>query len=67
MGRTPDSESGAARHNSTMSHRAPHRRKPELSGHQKQIRFLTRLFVIICSLTTLAFFWFVNRPSSFTH
>jgi hypothetical protein len=46
---------------------ATHRRKPELTGHQKQIRFLTRLAVVICSLVTLAFFWFVNRPGSIHH
>jgi hypothetical protein len=44
-----------------MSHHATRRRKPELSGHQKQIRFLTRLCVVLCSLVTLAVFWLVNR------
>jgi hypothetical protein len=66
MGRTPDSENIAAGHNQIMSH-ATRRRKPELSGHQKQIRFLTRLLVVICSLVTLAIFWLANRPGSLPH
>jgi hypothetical protein len=44
-----------------MPHRAQYRRKPELSPHQKQIRFFTRLSVVLCSLLTLALFWLVNR------
>ena len=50
-----------------MSRHVTRRRKPELSGHQKQIRFLTRMLVLICSLVTLAFFWFANRPGSIAH
>jgi len=44
-----------------MAQHTTRRRKPELSGHQKQIRFLTRLAVVLCSLVTLAVFWLVNR------
>jgi hypothetical protein len=43
------------------------RRKPELSGHQKQIRFLTRLSVVICALFAVAFFWLMNRSSYSSH
>jgi hypothetical protein len=50
-----------------MSSPAPRRRKPELSGHQKQIRFLTRMLVLICSVMTLAVFWFANRHGSIAH
>jgi hypothetical protein len=50
-----------------MSHHAARRRKPELSPHQKQIRFLTRLAVILCSLLTLGIFWFANRSVPMTH
>jgi hypothetical protein len=37
-----------------------------MSGHQKQILFLTRLFVGICSLLAMALFWLANRTSSIT-
>ena len=50
-----------------MPDHTPRRRKPVLSGHQKQIRFLTRLSVVMCSLFTLALFWLVNRTSYLTH
>jgi len=50
-----------------MSHRTTRRRKPGLSGHQKQIRFITRLCVVLCSLVTLAVFWLVNRPGPAPH
>jgi hypothetical protein len=50
-----------------MSHQAKRGRKPELSGHQKQIRFLTRLSVIICSLLTLGVYWLANRPVPIAH
>jgi hypothetical protein len=50
-----------------MPHHAKRRRKPELSGHQKQIRFFTRLLVVLCSLLTLAVFWFVNHTGPIRH
>ena len=50
-----------------MPYNATRRRKPALTGHQKNIRFLTRLSVVICSLVSLAFFWFMNRPGSLPH
>jgi hypothetical protein len=43
------------------------RRKPFLSEHQKQIRFLTGLSVGICTLAAIAFFWLMNRPICFPH
>lgn len=49
-----------------MSNRVVRRRKPVLSEHQKQIRFFTRLSLVICCLFTFAFFWFLNRPSFVT-
>jgi len=50
-----------------MSHYPIYRRKPVLSLHQKQIRFLTGLSVIICSLFGFAFFWMVNWLSYTVH
>ena len=52
---------------SIMSSHARHRRKPALTGHQKQIRFFTRMAVFIFSLLTLAGFWLANRPVPITH
>jgi hypothetical protein len=46
---------------SVMPHQAIRRRKPALTGHQKQIRFFTRVSVVLCSLLTFAVFWLVNR------
>ncbi|MDR3457705.1 MAG: hypothetical protein P4N60_09680 [Verrucomicrobiae bacterium] len=46
-----------------MSHHATRRRKVPLSAHQKQIRFFTRLSVVLCSLLTLAIFWLANHTS----
>jgi hypothetical protein len=41
--------------------RPTRRRKPELSAHQKQMRFLTGL-VLVVGLTTFAVaFWFYSR------
>ena len=42
------------------------RKKPELSAHQKEIRFLTGLSVLVSFLFTMAFFLFMNR-ASFSH
>ena len=50
-----------------MPNNAIRRPKPELSGHQKQIRFFTRLSVILCSLITFAVFWLVNRSGPGPH
>jgi hypothetical protein len=38
-----------------------------LSGHQKQIRFFTRLSVVICTLFAVALFWLLSRNSFITH
>jgi len=38
-----------------------------LSEHQKQIRFFTRVSVILCSLLTLAVFWLISRTGSVPH
>jgi multidrug resistance efflux pump len=43
------------------------RGKPILTAHQKQIRFFIGLFVVICALLAIAFFWLVNRSSFFPH
>jgi hypothetical protein len=37
------------------------RKKPQLSAHQKQIRFLTGLSVVISFLFAAGIFWLVNR------
>jgi hypothetical protein len=49
-----------------MTTHAIRRRKPNLSAHQKQIRFLTGLSVFISLLFVIALFWLVNR-SNFGH
>jgi hypothetical protein len=36
------------------------RRKPELTAYQKQIRFLTGVSILICSLAALFFVWLLN-------
>jgi hypothetical protein len=38
-----------------------HPKKPETSLHQKQMRFLTGLSLIVCSAFFLALFWLMNR------
>jgi len=50
-----------------MAHQTTRRRKPVLSDHQKQIRFFTRLSVVICSLFAVALFWLLSRTSFITH
>jgi hypothetical protein len=50
-----------------MRYRHAHRRKPVLSAHQKQIRFFTRISVVICALLTAAIFFVVNRPIAIHH
>jgi hypothetical protein len=50
-----------------MRNHATRRRKPELSGHQKQIRFFTRVCVVLCSLVTLAVLWVVNHAGPVHH
>jgi hypothetical protein len=37
------------------------RRKPVLSAHQKEIRFLTGLSIIVSLLCVAGIFWLVNR------
>jgi hypothetical protein len=49
-----------------MTYRAAHRHKPKLSGHQKQMRFLTGLAMLFCSLLFAAMLWYVNRPGLLT-
>ena len=50
-----------------MSQHAIHRRKPELSAHQKQMRFLTGLSMFVCMLVAVLLFWAVNRPNFISH
>jgi hypothetical protein len=50
-----------------MPYNPARRRKPELTPHQKSMRFLTRLSVIIWALFALILFWFFNRPGLITH
>jgi hypothetical protein len=50
-----------------MTCRNTYRRKPTLSGYQKQIRFLTGLSVVICTALVVALFWLVNRPIFIPH
>ncbi len=44
-----------------------YRRKPVLSFHQKQIRFLTGLSMGVCTLFVVVIFWLVNRSSFILH
>jgi hypothetical protein len=46
-----------------MEHSHVRRGKPSLSPHQKQIRFFIGLFVVVCTLLAILFFWLVNRSS----
>ena len=50
-----------------ISNRIAHRRKPELSGHQKQMRFLTGLSMAFCCMAFAAMLWYVNRPGLPSH
>jgi hypothetical protein len=50
-----------------MAYQTTRRRKPVLSEHQKQIRFFTRLSVVLCALFALALLWLLNRTSFITH
>ena len=50
-----------------MPHHVTRRRKPELSAHQKQIRFITRLAVLLCSSLTVVVFWLVSRTGPISH
>jgi hypothetical protein len=43
------------------------RKKPELSFHQKQIRFLTGLSMAVCAALLAAMLWLVNRSGSGAH
>jgi hypothetical protein len=43
------------------------RKKPYLSEHQKQIRILTGLSVVICAVLAVVFFWLMTRPSFLPH
>jgi hypothetical protein len=45
-----------------MPNQLAHRRKPELSGHQKQMRFLTGLGMVIVTVIFAAMLWLVNWP-----
>ncbi|HTX22751.1 MAG TPA: hypothetical protein VMD27_12960 [Candidatus Aquilonibacter sp.] len=40
-----------------------HRHKRNLSAHQKQIRFLTGLLLVIVIVATILIFWLVNWAS----
>jgi len=50
-----------------MGYHHTRRGKPSLSEHQKQIRFFIGLFVAICTLLAILFFWLVNRPDFIPH
>jgi cobalamin biosynthesis protein CobD/CbiB len=41
------------------------KRKPKLSQHQRQVRFLGGLFLVVMILVTSLLFWLLNR-SNFT-
>ena len=43
------------------------RRKPDLSLHQKQMRFFTRVAVCVAFGFIFCVFWLVNRPGYPTH
>jgi hypothetical protein len=38
-----------------------HGKKPRLSQHQRQVRFLGGLFLVVMSLVTILVFWLLNR------
>jgi hypothetical protein len=44
-----------------MSNQVTTKRKPVLSEYQKQIRFITVLSIVACSLLTLVLFWYLSR------
>jgi len=46
-----------------MPYQCIRRRKPAPSAHQKQIRFLTGLSMLIGFLFAAAIFWLVNQAS----
>jgi len=50
-----------------MAYYPTYRRKPVLSLHQKEMRFITALSVFICTLVAFAFFWLVSRPEFIGH
>jgi len=50
-----------------MTYHDIRRRKPILSAHQKQIRFLTGLAGFISFLFVAAIFWVLNRPGFGIH
>lgn len=43
-----------------MSYHISHRKKPDLSAYQNEIRFLTGLAVFISFLLAVAILWLVN-------
>ncbi|HTB85045.1 MAG TPA: hypothetical protein VK742_15430 [Candidatus Sulfotelmatobacter sp.] len=46
--------------------RTRRRPKPELSAHQKQMRFFTCLAMAVGFILFAAIFWFINRTSLVT-
>ena len=48
-----------------MPNQLAHRRKPERSAHQKQMRFLTGLGMVVCTMLLAALLWLVNRSFKF--
>jgi cobalamin biosynthesis protein CobD/CbiB len=38
------------------------KRKLRLTQHQRQVRFLGGLFLVVMILATILLFWLVNRP-----
>jgi len=46
-----------------MFRKTHHRHKPNLSEHQKQIRFFTRLSLVVAVALAVLVFWLLNRSS----
>jgi hypothetical protein len=69
MGRTPDGGDTADRHTMSciMAKSYNRSRKPELSPHQKQMRFFTGLSMCIAFGFIFVVFWLLNRPVFSAH
>ena len=44
-----------------MSNQVTTKRKPVLSEYQKQMRFITGLSLVACSLFAFVLFWYLSR------
>jgi hypothetical protein len=69
MGKTPDGGGTVVWriNGQIMANNSTRRRKPDLSAHQKQMRFFTRLSVFMGFVFIAAIFWLVNRSSLGRH